>query len=309
MEVTLAIVTVAAIVLGSIAVFRHGETARLLADVRALETRRLATSLVLGIEAIQEADGGGSGQSAIDGLLWHVAADGEVSEAALVTVDGHVSAPTAHAPIGDPDVTAAIADALAHDRSVVRTDGASVAWIVPLRGRSSTADTRAALYVRASLTPVTAAVRRISTEIGFGAGAVAMLGVVGLAMLMARRVLRPLRALESHALGIAEKSLVPEGNAITHLGQAFDALEERIGRDVERLRTNERCYRELVESAADGIFTSDQNATVIDVNPSGCALLRRSREEIVGHSVAEFLHPDQAPELAGLVGRILRGDA
>ncbi|MDP1545559.1 MAG: PAS domain S-box protein [Anaerolineales bacterium] len=49
---------------------------------------------------------------------------------------------------------------------------------------------------------------------------------------------------------------------------------------IARRESDER-YRTLVEQASDGIFVADSNGNYIDVNPSGCAMLGFTREEIL----------------------------
>ena len=50
---------------------------------------------------------------------------------------------------------------------------------------------------------------------------------------------------------------------------------------VNALRASETRYRMLVEQASDGIFLADPQRRYVDVNPSGCAMLGYSREEIL----------------------------
>lgn len=57
---------------------------------------------------------------------------------------------------------------------------------------------------------------------------------------------------------------------VTEREQAFVALQE-----------SEERYRALVQQASDGIFIADPQGNYIDVNPSGCAMLGYSREEIL----------------------------
>ena len=67
-------------------------------------------------------------------------------------------------------------------------------------------------------------------------------------------------------------------------------------------RASEQRYRSLTEGAADGIFVTDRRGTILDVNPSGCALLGRTCEELIGRSIGEFIAP------AELASRPLRLD-
>lgn len=66
-------------------------------------------------------------------------------------------------------------------------------------------------------------------------------------------------------------------------------------------------YRDLFESAPDGIFVADAHGTYTDVNPAGCRMLGYTREELVGRSVVEFVEPEELARQAALKGRVLAG--
>ncbi len=83
---------------------------------------------------------------------------------------------------------------------------------------------------------------------------------------------------------------------------AVKLVEER--RDKRRieseLRIVEQRYRQLVEDAPDGIFIADSEGALIDVNRSGCEMLGRSREQLLGQSAAELLRLDEIPRFEQL---------
>lgn len=55
------------------------------------------------------------------------------------------------------------------------------------------------------------------------------------------------------------------------------------------MQLSESKYKTLVEQAADGIFITDKNGIYVDVNPSGCAMLGYSREEVLGLSMSDLI--------------------
>ena len=65
--------------------------------------------------------------------------------------------------------------------------------------------------------------------------------------------------------------------------------------DAEALVQSEAKYRQLIASAPDGIFIVNEQAGVLDVNEAGERLLGRSRNDIVGHSLMEFVPAERLP--------------
>ncbi|NPV87776.1 MAG: PAS domain S-box protein [Anaerolineae bacterium] len=61
------------------------------------------------------------------------------------------------------------------------------------------------------------------------------------------------------------------------------------------LRESEERYRTLVEQASDGIFVVDAQRNVVDVNPSGCAMLGYSREELCQRNLNELIYAEDLP--------------
>ncbi|MFN8371704.1 MAG: PAS domain S-box protein [Anaerolineae bacterium] len=55
------------------------------------------------------------------------------------------------------------------------------------------------------------------------------------------------------------------------------------------LRDSEAKYRMLIEQAADGIFITDSDGNLIDVNPKGCRMLDYTREELLGMKFLDLM--------------------
>jgi PAS domain S-box-containing protein len=82
----------------------------------------------------------------------------------------------------------------------------------------------------------------------------------------------------------------------------------RLGRSGrEALRSEEQRYRELFESAPDGIFVAGSDGRYTDVNAAGCRLVGYTREELLGRSVTELVAPSELPRQAALTRHILQG--
>lgn len=65
----------------------------------------------------------------------------------------------------------------------------------------------------------------------------------------------------------------------------------------QALAESEAKFRGLILSAPDGIFVIDPRATILEVNPAGEALIGRSRDEIVGRALTEFMPEERVPIL------------
>ena len=51
----------------------------------------------------------------------------------------------------------------------------------------------------------------------------------------------------------------------------------------------EKVLEQLVQRTNEGFWFIDTNAVTLDVNPAMCRILARSRDQILGHSIFEFV--------------------
>jgi PAS domain S-box-containing protein len=96
---------------------------------------------------------------------------------------------------------------------------------------------------------------------------------------------------------------VPEEGLIYAV--ARDVTRER--EVVDALRTSEERYRNLVESAPDGIFTVSSEGILTSMNPAFQALTGRTQEEWVGRRLDSLVHPEDRGRTATLVQAALEG--
>jgi PAS domain S-box-containing protein len=71
------------------------------------------------------------------------------------------------------------------------------------------------------------------------------------------------------------------------------AIERKLSED--NLRGSEERYRTLIEQASDGIFITDPQRNLLDVNSSGCALLGYSRAELLSMNLRNLSARAAAP--------------
>ncbi len=92
-------------------------------------------------------------------------------------------------------------------------------------------------------------------------------------------------------VGVANKTTDYDESDVLQLTLLMDAVWKVTERKrVEQaLRNSEENYRQLFEQAADGIFIADAQGNYIDVNPSACALLGYTAEELCELNISELV--------------------
>ncbi len=88
---------------------------------------------------------------------------------------------------------------------------------------------------------------------------------------------------------------------------AQDITEKK--RSEEALAKSEEQFRTLVEQASDGIFISDRKGNYIDVNPSGCAMLGYTREEVLKLNLLDIVDRNELARKPHVFKRIRRGQS
>jgi PAS domain S-box-containing protein/putative nucleotidyltransferase with HDIG domain len=83
--------------------------------------------------------------------------------------------------------------------------------------------------------------------------------------------------------------------SITGLVMSMADVTAREQADIARHESDER-YRTLVQQASDGIFVADPQGNYIDVNPSGCAMLGFTREELLQLNMRDLASPKSQVE-------------
>jgi PAS domain S-box-containing protein len=91
---------------------------------------------------------------------------------------------------------------------------------------------------------------------------------------------------------------------VTHVVLTHIDLTERV-RAEEALRASERRFGAIVHQASAGIAQVDLTGRFVLVNDRYCALVARSREELLGLRMQDITHPEDLPANLALLGRAL----
>ena len=94
------------------------------------------------------------------------------------------------------------------------------------------------------------------------------------------------RWLETHAVPMRD----PAGTIIALLGVTINITERK--KAEQAVKESEEKFRTMIEQAPDGIFISDQDAFLVDVNTSGCIMLGYSKEELLKMKYFDLISPE-----------------
>ena len=88
---------------------------------------------------------------------------------------------------------------------------------------------------------------------------------------------------------IIETSKAPifdaQGNVTGVMGIIMDITDRK--RAMEDLRRSEKIFRQVWEGSLDGMRLTDEDGTILLVNPAFCRLVKKSREELIGRPLTE----------------------
>jgi PAS domain S-box-containing protein len=92
--------------------------------------------------------------------------------------------------------------------------------------------------------------------------------------------------------------------AVNIAGQLVHGIERK--RAEEGLRESEARLRAIVDQATAGMARADLNGRILFANQTFCDMLGYHEAELLGKSIREFTHPEDAKKTAGLFSRLVK---
>lgn len=151
------------------------------------------------------------------------------------------------------------------------------------------------------------------TMVGFIAASMA-LAILGLGVLLSRRLTKPLEHLASAAVKIMggdfnQRVRVSGSNEVAVAGQAFNSMMETMQNLLNALSSRERYFRSLIEHSSDFVLVLDENAVIRYASPSTLRHFGYGEKEMLGRAFEALLaEPDPGfREMLELLLKDLRG--
>jgi two-component system, OmpR family, phosphate regulon sensor histidine kinase PhoR len=209
---------------------------------------------------------------------------------------------------GRAEVAQALADGLGEARRRSATLDRDLLYLaVPIRHEGRTLGVaRVALPVH----EIQAALNRVAAAVATAFFVTSALAI-GLAVLIARAIARPIQELTESARRLAEGDLrqplaVRAGGEVGELADTFNTMAARLRGYIEAVEAERTRLAAVLAHIPDGVIIADAAGRVSLSNPAAARLLRFSPEAAGGHPLIEVARDH---ELAELVDRALRGAA
>jgi len=96
---------------------------------------------------------------------------------------------------------------------------------------------------------------------------------------------------------------------IRQISEGLNAMAEAIEQRETRLKESEAKYRDLFENAVDIIYTLDAEGRFLVVNEAVITQMGYNREEVIGNSIAGFIHNDDIEKAKEAHEKVINGES
>ena len=235
----------------------------------------------------------------------------------IIDVHGRVLADSLHDPktmenhANRPEIRTALRMGLGQSLRYSRTLGMERLYVaVPVWRDEGKVRNEGVVRLSLSLDEVHRYVRQVRHALLFGL-MLAALAAVGLSLIIARSLARPLRVLRDIALGSAQGDLIREVALRSHdeigdLAEAFDRMATRLKGTIAELARDRSQMRAVLNHMVDGLLVTDAAGRVRLLNPAAARLLGVTTAAVSSRTVLDLTL--DAP-LQSLVEEVLRTGA
>ena len=233
----------------------------------------------------------------------------------IIDVHGRVLADSLHDPetmenhANRPEIRTALRMGLGQSLRYSRTLGMERLYVaVPVWRDEGKVRNEGVVRLSLSLDEVHRYVRQVRHALLFGL-MLAALAAVGLSLIIARSLARPLRVLRDIALGSAQGDLIREVALRSHdeigdLAEAFDRMATRLKGTIAELARDRSQMRAVLNHMVDGLLVTDAAGRVRLLNPAAARLLGVTTAAVSSRTVLTLDAP-----LQSLVEEVLRTGA
>jgi PAS domain S-box-containing protein len=136
-------------------------------------------------------------------------------------------------------------------------------------------------------------------------GSIITLVAAALGSCVTRSIADPLKKLAFAAKTLASGNFsyriqVTGEDELATVGNAFNLASSRLHELYQALRRSEAHFRSLFENAGDPILVVSSSGEILSATPSSKRILGQNATDLCGHSMGEFLHPDELTRITAL---------
>lgn len=144
------------------------------------------------------------------------------------------------------------------------------------------------------------------------AGAASLTLAIPWALLFAKAITKPIRAVAQSALQLSRGDVAPviisPIREINKVSQAIHAASIGLRQNTRELTESEARFRSVFEQAAVGFEQIGLDGKWMSVNDRLCAMLGMSRDDCLAHMSATLTHPDDAMLEDGLIAQLIKDE-
>ncbi|MFM1653519.1 cell wall metabolism sensor histidine kinase WalK [Brevibacillus sp. B_LB10_24] len=161
-----------------------------------------------------------------------------------------------------------------------------------------------AVYMVASMEKMYTTIRNITSILATGTG-IALLLTVGLGVVLARTITKPVKEMTLQAKAVADGNFnrnvrIYGDDEIGHLGMAFNYMTARLREAIQQQEEEREKLSQILSNMSDGVIATDRDGRIILMNPSAEEMLQVKETEVLAkrmtlHDVLRLPSEEEMP--------------